>query len=70
MADTGRRQRRILLLELLQPLAFIIAHIALVILTGFGRNMGEIILGQGETNQGLAIGIGWASSPRSLFSMR
>jgi sulfoxide reductase catalytic subunit YedY len=55
----GRQSARSLhFLGLLAVIAFTIVHTALVFITGLGRNMGDIVLGQHETNQALAVLIG------------
>lgn len=55
----GRQSARSLhFLGLLAFVAFIIVHTALVVATGFGRNMSDLILGQSQRNQGVAIAIG------------
>ena len=41
-------------------LAFIVIHVTLVVLTGFGENMGNMVLGQHDHDQGLAVAIGLA----------
>jgi sulfoxide reductase catalytic subunit YedY len=57
----GRQGARSLhFLGLLAFVIFIAAHTFLVIVTGFSRNMGDIILGQHQTDQGLAVIIGLA----------
>src|SRR5665811_1211420 len=40
--------------------AFIVMHTFMVVVTGFSRNMGDIILGQHQTDQGAAVLIGLA----------
>ena len=58
----GRQAARSLhFLGLLAFVAFTLVHTALVVITGLGRNMGDIILGQHEHDQALAIGIGLAT---------
>jgi len=55
----GRQGARSLhFLGLVAFLLFIVIHVSLVLLTGFGDNMGNIILGQHDHDQGLAIAIG------------
>ncbi len=55
----GRQGARSLhFLGLVAFLLFIVIHVSLVVLTGFGDNMGNIILGQHDHDQGLAIAIG------------
>ena len=57
----GRQGARSLhFLGLLAFVIFIAAHTFLVIVTGFSKNMGDIILGQHQTDQGLAVIIGLA----------
>jgi sulfoxide reductase catalytic subunit YedY len=53
-----QRARSLHFLGLLAFVAFIIVHVALVIITGFGPNMDKIVLGQDHGNEGLAVGIG------------
>ncbi|HLY30337.1 MAG TPA: molybdopterin-dependent oxidoreductase, partial [Ktedonobacterales bacterium] len=56
----GRQRARSLhFLGLLAVLAFTLVHTAMVIITGLGRNLGDIILGTDRTSsQGLAIALG------------
>jgi sulfoxide reductase catalytic subunit YedY len=55
----GRQSARSLhFLGLLAFVAFIIVHVALVIITGFGANMDKIVLGQDRGSENLAVGIG------------
>lgn len=55
----GRQSARSLhFLGLVAVVGFTLVHTALVVITGLGRNLGDIILGQHDTNQGLAIGLG------------
>lgn len=55
----GRQRARSLhFLGLLAFVAFIIVHTALVFITGPGRNFGDIIFGQHEHDQGLAVALG------------
>ncbi len=55
----GRQSARSLhFLGLLAFIAFIIVHVALVVITGFGPNMDKIVLGQDHGSEGLAVGIG------------
>src|SRR5579883_1296593 len=56
----GGRQfaRSLHFLGLLAFIAFTIVHTALVIITGLGRNLGDIVLGQHQHDQGLAIILG------------
>lgn len=57
----GRQSARSLhFLGLLAFVVFIIGHTFLVVYTGFARNMGDIILGQHDHDQGLAVVIGLA----------
>jgi len=57
----GRQGARSLhFLGLLAFVIFIAAHTFLVIVTGFSKNMGDIIFGQHQTDQGLAVIIGLA----------
>jgi len=57
----GRQGARSLhFLGLLAFVVFIAAHTFLVIVTGFSKNMGDIIFGQHQTDQGLAVIIGLA----------
>ena len=57
----GRQTARSLhFLGLVAFLAFIVVHVTLVVLTGFGENMGNMVLGQHDHDQGLAIAIGLA----------
>jgi DMSO/TMAO reductase YedYZ molybdopterin-dependent catalytic subunit/thiosulfate reductase cytochrome b subunit len=57
----GRQGARSLhFLGLLAFVAFIAIHTFMVVVTGFSRNMGDIVLGQHETDQGLAVGLGLA----------
>ena len=57
----GRQGARSLhFLGLLAFVVFIAAHTFLVIVTGFSNNMGDIIFGQHQTDQGLAVAIGLA----------
>ncbi|HST03680.1 MAG TPA: molybdopterin-dependent oxidoreductase [Chloroflexia bacterium] len=55
----GRQTARSLhFIGLVAFLVFIAIHVTLVVLTGFGNNMGNIVLGQHDHDQGLAIAIG------------
>jgi sulfoxide reductase catalytic subunit YedY len=55
----GRQTARSLhFIGLVLFLVFIVIHVTLVVLTGFGDNMGKIVLGQSDHDQGLAIAIG------------
>jgi DMSO/TMAO reductase YedYZ molybdopterin-dependent catalytic subunit/thiosulfate reductase cytochrome b subunit len=55
----GRQSARSLhFLGLLAFIAFTVVHTAMVVVTGLGRNMGDIMFGQDQHDQGLAIGIG------------
>ena len=55
----GRQGARSLhFLGLVAFLLFVVIHVSLVVLTGFGDNMGNIVLGQHDHDQGLAIAIG------------
>jgi len=57
----GRQGARSLhFLGLLAFIAFIIVHTLLVVVTGFSKNMGDIILGQHQTDQAAAVVIGLA----------
>jgi methionine sulfoxide reductase catalytic subunit len=57
----GRQGARSLhFLGLLAFVLFIVAHTFMVIVTGFSKNMGDIIFGQHQTDQGLAVIIGLA----------
>src|SRR5579859_6813935 len=52
----GRQAARSLhFLGLLAVVAFTLVHTALVIITGLGKNLGDIVLGQHQTDQPLAI---------------
>ncbi len=48
-------------------LLFIVIHVTLVVLTGFGANMGNIILGQHDHDQGLAIALGLGISAAGVL---
>ncbi len=55
----GRQTARSLhFLGLVAFLLFVVIHVTMVAVTGFGENMGNIILGQHDHDQGLAVGIG------------
>jgi DMSO/TMAO reductase YedYZ molybdopterin-dependent catalytic subunit/thiosulfate reductase cytochrome b subunit len=55
----GRQGARSLhFLGLMAFLLFILIHVTMVVVTGFGENMGNIIFGQHDHDQGLAIAIG------------
>lgn len=55
----GRQAARSLhFLGLLAVIAFTLVHTALVVITGLGHNLGDIVLGQHETDQPLAIAAG------------
>ncbi len=55
----GRQTARSLhFLGLVGFLIFIVIHVTLVVLTGFADNMGNIVFGQHDHDQGLAIAIG------------
>lgn len=55
----GRQAARSLhFLGLLAVVAFTLVHTALVFITGLGRNMDDIVLGQHDANQALAVKIG------------
>lgn len=55
----GRQRARSLhFLGLLAFVVFILIHTALIIVTGLGRNLGDIVLGQHTSDQGLAITLG------------
>lgn len=55
----GRQTARSLhFLGLLAVLAFTLVHTALVIITGFSKNMGKIVLGEENHNLGVAVGVG------------
>lgn len=57
----GKQMARSLhFLGMLAFVAFLVVHVALVVMTDFGRNMGDIVLGQDHTNQGLAVVSGLA----------
>lgn len=57
----GRQVARSLhFLGLLAVIAFTVLHTALVLITGAGRNLGDIILGQHTSDTGLAIALGVA----------
>ncbi len=45
-------------LGLLAFVAFLVVHLSLVVITGFGKNMAAIVLGSQDANQGLAVVIG------------
>jgi sulfoxide reductase catalytic subunit YedY len=55
----GRQTARSLhFLGLVAFLGFVVVHVTLVVLTGFANNMGNIVLGQHDHDQGLAVAIG------------
>jgi sulfoxide reductase catalytic subunit YedY len=55
----GRQTARSLhFIGLVAFLVFVVVHVTLVVLTGFADNMGNIVLGQHDHDQGLAIAIG------------
>lgn len=55
----GRQGARSLhFLGLLAFIVFIVMHTFMVVVTGFSKNMGDIVLGQHETDQGVAVIIG------------
>jgi sulfoxide reductase catalytic subunit YedY len=57
----GRQGARSLhFIGLVLYLLFVVIHVTMVVVTGFGENMGNIVLGYHDRDQGLAIGIGLA----------
>jgi sulfoxide reductase catalytic subunit YedY len=68
----GRQGARSLhFLGLLAFIVFIVMHTFLVVVTGFSQNMGDIVLGQHQTDQGLAVvlGLGLIASFVAIYAV-
>lgn len=64
----GRQTARSLhFIGLVGFVVFIVMHVTLVALTGFGENMGNIVLGRHDRDQGLAITIGLGTIALSVL---